>query len=377
MNIIKMNQLKIALFFTIPLIPFVLIAGIFGGIPIAGVVLAVMLILSYIIYRSSGKILLRWYNARKTGDFESIELNSILGTISNLAQVLEPDLYVFESQIPAMFTVGTGNKASIAVSTRALDFFDRAELEVLFAHEMGHIKNGDVPLSTVTALFAGTLASFSTAALWGSLLTGFGQEYDPAPRLIRFLAMGLVAPPAALLVQLSVSHAREYAADEVSVVLTSKPHLLVETLERIERYIQLQHLGEINPGHAHMFPVNLLKVEESYDLHLSMFDTHPDLQSRENNLSWNTLLTPKHQTLHEVRMLNETSVFKNWNKAMAFSFISYSMVLFGIIVIDVFARKDFDFGEVSRIVGVYMGALILLVLIEVTVFKAKLDAAKD
>ena len=360
-----------------PSIPFILIAGFFGGISIAGIVLAVMLILSFVIYKFSGKILLRWYSARKIGDFESIELNSILGTLSNLAQVPEPDLYVFESQIPAMFTVGTGSRASVAVSTRAMDLFDEAELEVLFAHEMGHIKNGDVPLSTVVALFAGTLASFSTAALWGSLLTGFGQEYDPAPRLIRFLAMGLVGPPAALLVQLHVPRAREYAADEVSVVLTDKPHLLVETLERIERYIQLQHLGEINPGHAHLFPVNLLKVEESYDLHLSMFNTHPDVQSRENNLSWNTLLTPKHQTLHEVRMLSETSVFKNWNKAMAFSFISYSMVLFGIIVIDVFARKDFDFGEVSRIVGVYMGALILLMLIEVTVFRVKLDAAKN
>ncbi len=336
-----------------------------------------MLILSFVIYKFSGKILLRWYNARKIGDFESIELNSILGTLSNLAQVTEPDLCVFESQISAMFTVGTGNKASIAVSTKALDILDQAELEVLLAHEIGHIKNGDVPLSTVTALFAGTLASFSTAALWGSLLTGFGQEYDPAPRLIRFLAMGLVGPPAALLVHLSTSRAREYAADEVSTVLTDKPQLLVETLERIERYVQLQHPGEINPGHAHLFPVNLLKVEESYDLHLSMFDTHPDIQSRENNLSWKTLLTPKHRTLHEVRMLNETSIFKNWNKSMAFSFISHSMVLFGIIVIDVFARKDFDFGEVSRIVGVYMGALILLMLIEVTVFRAKLDAAKD
>lgn len=372
-----MDKLKIALFFVVPSIPFVLIAGIFGGIPIAGIVLVVMLILSYFINRFSGKILLRWYGARKVDTSESFELNSILGTLSNLAQVTEPNLYVFESQIPAMFTVGTGSRASVAVSTKAMDFFDSDELEVLFAHEIGHIKNGDVPLSTVTALFAGTLASFSTAALWGSLLTGFGQEYDPAPRLIRFLAMGLVGPPAALLVQFSTSRAREYAADEVSTILTDNSQLLVETLERIERYVQLQHLGEINPGHAHMFPVNLLKVEESYDLHLSMFDTHPDIQSRENNLSWKKLLTSKHQTLHEVRMLNETSVIKDWNKAMAFSFISYFMVLFGIIVIDVFARKDFDFGEVSLIAGVYVGALILLMLIEVTVFRSKLNAAKD
>ena len=377
MNIIKMDQLKIALFFVIPSIPFILIAGIFGGIPIAGVVLATMLILSYAIYRFSGRILIRWYGARKVDASESIEIHSILDNLSNLAQVPTPSPYVFESLIPAMFTVGTGDKALVAVSTKALDFFDQAELEVLLAHEMGHIKNGDVPLSTVTALFAGALASFSTTALWGSLLTGFGQEYDPAPRLIRFLAMGLVGPPAALLVHLSTLRAREYAADEVSVVLTDKPHLLVETLERIERYTKLQHLGEINPGHAHLFPVNLLKVEESYDLHLSMFDTHPGIQSRVDNLSWKSLLTPKHQTLHEVRMSYETSVIKDWNKAMAFSFVSYSMILFGIIVVDVFARKDFDPREVALIAGVYMGALVLLMLIEITVFRKKLDIVDD
>ena len=372
-----MNKLKIALFFVVPLIPFVLIAGIFGGVPIAGIVLAVMLILSYATYRLSGKIILKWYRARQADASESIETLSILENLSNTAQVPKPVLYIFESQIPAMFTVGIGGDASVAVSTKALDLFDQAELEVLLAHEIGHIKNGDVPLSTVTALFAGILASFSTAALWGSLLTGFGQEYDPAPRLIRFLAMGLVAPPAALLVHLSTSRSRVYAADEVSMVLTDKPHLLVETLERIERYIQLQNIGVINPGHAHMFPVNLLKVEESYDLHLSMFDTHPDIKSRADNLSWKSLLTPKHQTLHEVRMLSETSVIKDWNKAMAFSFVSYSMILFGIIVVDVFARKDFDPREVALIAGGYMGVLTMMMLIEVTVFRAKLDAAKD
>ena len=355
------------------MIPFVLIAGFFGGISIAGVVLAVILILSFVIYKFSGKILLRWYNARKIGDFESIELNSILGTLSNMAQVAEPSLYVFESQVPAMFTVGIGSHASVAVSTKALDIFDRSELEVLLAHEVGHIKNGDVPLSTVTALFAGTLTSFSTVALWGLLLIGFGQSSDPAPRLIRFLAMGLVAPPAALLVQLSVSHAREYAADEVSIVLTDKPHLLVETLERIERYIQLQHPEEINPGHAHMFPVNLLKVEDTYDLHLSMFGTHPDIQSRENNLSWKTLRTPKHQTLHEVFVRSNNIYMINWKKAMLFSFISYSIVLLLIIVADVFIRNHFDYAIISHIVKVYAGLISLLMLIEITVFRIKLD----
>ncbi|MBN2488412.1 MAG: M48 family metalloprotease [Methanosarcinaceae archaeon] len=278
------NKLKTMAFFVLPSIPVVIIGAYLwdaAGAAVAGVV---MLVLSMLIYRFSVNVILKWYGSHKVDSSDSVELHAILDRLSGKAQVPVPDIYVFKSPLPVTFTAGSGKRTSVVLSSETLDMLDRSELEVILAHEIGHIKNGDVPLSTVTALFAGLLASFSTAALWASLLTGFGQEYDPAPRLIRFLAMGLVAPPAAFLVQLAIPKAREYAADEAGVHLTEKPHLLAKTLERIERYAQLQPAEEFNPGHVHMFVTNPLRVEETYDVHYSLFDTHPDIKDRVNNI---------------------------------------------------------------------------------------------
>ncbi|MEA1985440.1 MAG: M48 family metalloprotease [Euryarchaeota archaeon] len=265
---------KIISLFALPAIPVLAVAWFFGGTPVMIGVAVLFVLISYTLYRLSGRILLRWYHARKIGSVDNL---------ASRAGVAAPDLYMFESSLPAIFTVGTGGQFTILVSTSAMGLFDESELGVMLAREIGHIQNGDVPLNTIVALFAGTIAAFSTAALWGSLLTGFGQDYDPAPRFIRFLAMGLVAPPAALLVQLSVARSREHAADDAALELTGKPRQLVECLARLKHHIDLYPAGA-NPGHAHMFPVNVLRITEWYDTHLSLFDTHPNLESRVDRL---------------------------------------------------------------------------------------------
>ena len=84
-----------------------------------------------------------------------------------------------------------------------LEMFDELELEALLAHEIGHIKNGDVGLNTVTAFLAGLIMSVPNFAMWGSLLSGFGQPEDPAPRFFKFIATALAAPPAATLIHLT------------------------------------------------------------------------------------------------------------------------------------------------------------------------------
>ena len=106
-----------------------------------------------------------------------------------------PEIYSFESRIPSIFTVGDGGNYSIAISTSMLEMFDELELEVLLAHEIGHIKNKDVVLNTVTAFLAGTIMSFPNFAMWCSILSGFGQPDDPAPRFFRFIATGHCCTP--------------------------------------------------------------------------------------------------------------------------------------------------------------------------------------
>lgn len=371
-----MNELKIALIFALPSIPIVIVAGFFGTITI--VTVAILLIfINYIAYHFSGEIILRWYRSKKMKTDEFMEIYSIVNELSIEAKISKPNLYVFKFPLPTMFTVGTGNRISIIVSTKALDLLDKNELKTLFAHEIGHIKNKDVPLSTVVALVVGTLISLTTVAMWGPQLILFGQDEDSKSGLIQFIMMCLVALPAAIAVQLIIPHAREYAADEVSSVLTNEPHILAETLDRIERYPHFHPVEKLNPGHIHMFPTHLLRIENTYDIHISMFDTHPDIQSREKNLSWEPLRTSKNKTLYEAsEIMNGNKDTKKWNKAILFSFISYYLALFGIIIIDIFSTKYFDIELISQsfVVG-YAAVVVLLIFIANQVFRIKLDNA--
>jgi len=239
-----------------------------------GSVFLPFVLLSYGLYRYSGKILLKWYKAEKVGTLENL---------AKKAGVPSPDMHMFNHQHPIIFTVGSRGKFDIAVSSGAMGLFDASELEVMLAREFGHILNDDVPMNTIVALFAGSLASVSTLALWGALLGGFGQDFDPAPRFIRFLGMGLVAVPSSLIAQLTLSPSRELLADAASVEFTNEPQLLAETLEHVQEYVSHYPIP-LNPGHVHMFPLNLLSLEEFYDIHLSLFNTHPDMDIRVRNI---------------------------------------------------------------------------------------------
>ncbi len=169
---------------------------------ILSLTLLILILYIYIFFRGS-RWILKWYGAQKIERNERSLLYSILEDLSKKAGVPTPEILSFESEIPEMFTVGSGSKSFIAISTSMLEIFDELELEALLAHEIGHIKNKDVGLNTVTAFLAGLIMSFPDFVMWGSLLTGFGQPEDPAPRFFKFMATALAAPPAAILIHLT------------------------------------------------------------------------------------------------------------------------------------------------------------------------------
>lgn len=272
-KIIK-NILGTILFLAMVFVPLIAIIWLFGGAQIAAYALVVTILFSLLIYGLSDRIILRWYHATKADHLESIKINN---------SIQKPKLYTFQYPIPTLFTVGTLGKASIAVSSKALETFDEKEMETLLAHEMGHIKNGDVSLNTTTALFAGILTALSTFAVWITMLTGFGSESDPAPKIVRLLTMGIVAIPASLFVQAMINKDREYRADEVAADLID-PRTLASTLENMEQNTKNYTGRKINPGHAHMMPVNPLKVDDIFDVHLSLFDTHPPMDERRKKI---------------------------------------------------------------------------------------------
>lgn len=277
------NKVKIFFLFTLPSLVVVGISWFLGGNNgLIGSLIAVFL-LSLIIYFLSGRILLRWYHSKRVQSSEYEEIHSILRNLADKAEVSVPDLYVFDSDLPLLFTVGTRRK-SVSISSKAIEIFDAGELEALLAREIGHIKNDAVSLNTIVALFAGLISAFSTLALGGALLGGFGQEYDPAPKLIRLFAMGIAAPPAALIVHLCIPRGIESVADKIALDLVDDPQSLELALSRLIDYINNLETKQLNPGHVHLFPVNPLHVKDIYDVHLSMFRTHLDVVTRKQNI---------------------------------------------------------------------------------------------
>jgi heat shock protein HtpX len=241
-----------------------------GALPIWIYVLAIIIGILFIATIGfflffSDRIMLRWYRVRVV---EDSRVNTILQDLAAKAEISVPRLYAMDSEAPNVFSVGSPRRASIVITSAAMDVLDEEELEGVLAHEAYHIKNG-LRIRTASAAFAGVLTSMATAALWGSLLLGFGQEHDPAPRLIRSFTMALFAPHAAMITRLANERSREFEADEYSANLCN-PEKLARALEKMDRQMP------INPSHAHLFIMNPLK-EETFNF---LFDSHPALSER-------------------------------------------------------------------------------------------------
>ncbi|MDI9395930.1 MAG: M48 family metalloprotease [Euryarchaeota archaeon] len=325
----------------------------------AAVVLLLFLFL-FILF-SSEKRILKWYNAQKLKPAENTLLFSILEDLSTRAGIKTPNIYSFDSKIPKICTLGGGREYSIAISTSMLKMFDGLELEALLAHEIGHIKNKDVLLNTVTAFLAGTIMSFPNFAMWCSMLTGFGQPEDPAPRFFRYIATAIAVPPAALLIHLRNPVKRELKADEVAVELTKNPHVLAKTLDFLENYIPLQPVSErFNPGHFHLFSTHTQQLRGYLSIFISMFDTHPEIEDRVARILSHSSYSKPEKISNNLSRVPGFFNVKNWRLALGISFISYMALLFVIIVGVTFAIKDFDFLINGGIAAAYTGAVLLL-----------------
>lgn len=326
----------------------------------AGIAALTLILYIYIFLRGS-KWILKWYGAQKIQRSERSLLYSILEDLSRKGKVRTPELFSFESEIPAMFTVGSGSKSFIAISTSMLKMFNEIELEILLAHEIGHIKNMDVSLNTATAFLAGVIMSFPNFVMWGTMLLGFGQAEDPAPRFFRFMATAFATPPAAILIHLTNPAKKEFAADEESIKLTGNPQTLAKTIECLENYIPLQPVTDtFNPGHFHLFSTHTQQIRGYLSIFISMFDTHPGIEDRVEHII-------KHSKSPGKATLNSKNSrvpgffdLRSWKLAMAASLISYMSLLLGIIVIVTFAIKDFNFLFNGAVAGVYTGAVLLL-----------------
>ena len=239
----------------------------------AGVVIALVLsvLMNFGGYWFSDTIVLKMYNARPVAQAEAPGLYDAVADLSQKAQIPMPKVYVIASDAPNAFATGRNeNHAAVAVTSGLLNLMSRDEIEGVVAHELSHIKHKDILISTLAATVAGAVVLLSRWSVF------FGSDEGG---LLGAVAIAVIAPVAAALVQAAISRSREYEADAGSAAITGNPKALAAALLKLSASGRQKPL-QANPATAHLFIVNPLSGETI----MSWFSTHPPIEKRVGRL---------------------------------------------------------------------------------------------
>ncbi|GAB4283929.1 MAG: zinc metalloprotease HtpX [Candidatus Rifleibacteriota bacterium] len=245
------------------------------------IALIMSLFMSFGSYWFSDSIVLSIYGARELSPMEAPELHSIVEELSQAAGIPKPRVYLIPSSSPNAFATGRGpGHAAVAVTRGILQTLSLRELRGVLAHEIAHIANYDVLLSTVVATLAGSLSMLSRMVFWfGAGLGNYDDRESGSNPLLALIIM-IVAPIAALLVQMAISRNREFLADETGARLSGDPEALASALARIHSGVTAYPMHDVEPATSHMF---IMQPFEG-DSILELFSTHPPVRERINRL---------------------------------------------------------------------------------------------
>ncbi len=242
----------------------------FGGIWGMGLGLALAFIINFVSYWYSDKIVLNMYKAELCDDRE---LNAIVAKLAQEAKIPKPALYIVPTDVPNAFATGRSPKHAALAVTKGLLNLNKEEIEGVLSHEIGHIKNRDILISTMAAMIAGAISYFAQIGYFVFLGGGEGREASSSIGLILIL---IFAPIAALLIRLSISRTREYKADYTGAILTKKPEYLASALKKINDMVKHSPMRGGSAATSHLWIVNPFKD----NWFTGMFSTHPPLERR-------------------------------------------------------------------------------------------------
>jgi heat shock protein HtpX len=256
---------------------FILIGGMAGGRQ--GIVIAFILavFMNFFSYWFSDKIVLKMYHAQEVTEAQAPELYRIVASLTQKAGMPMPKVYIIPSQSPNAFATGRNPAhAAVAVTEGMLKLVNSAELEGVLAHELTHVKNRDTLICAIAATIAGAIMVLASMARWSAIFGGFGGRGDERrDNIVGLLFMAILAPFAAMLIQMAISRSREYLADDGAADLTGNPNGLASALGKLASYSQRIPL-DANPSTAHMFIVNPLSAQRIG----RFFSTHPPIEER-------------------------------------------------------------------------------------------------
>jgi heat shock protein HtpX len=223
-------------------------------------------------YFFSDSIVLAMYRARVVGPSEAPDLHAIIANLAQRAGLPMPRIAIIPDETPNAFATGRNpDHAVVAVTEGILRVLNRAELEGVIAHELGHVKHRDILLGSLAAVLAQAIIFISHMALW---ITPRDEEGRSNP--IAGILMYILGPIAAMMLQMALSRSREYMADEYSAHLTGRPDMLASALQRLAGYNAQVPMRDAEPATAHMMIVNPLSGEGI----ASLFSTHPPMNKR-------------------------------------------------------------------------------------------------
>lgn len=251
-----------------------LIGDFFGGIKGMTFMLLVSIGMNFFAYWNSDKMVLAHYNAQQVDERTAPELYGIVAKLAKKANLPMPKVYIIDSPIPNAFATGRDPEhAAVAVNSSLVDLLSRDEIEGVLAHELSHVKNRDILVSTIAATMAGAI---STIAQWGMFLGGGRDEDGESRNPIASILVMLLAPLAAMLIQMAVSRSREYMADKSGSEICGNPDALADALLKLEAYSRRGVMPAATEATAHMFIVNPFTAADVQ----KMFSTHPSTEER-------------------------------------------------------------------------------------------------
>ena len=275
-----MNYFKTFILMLLLTILLIVAGGLLGGETGMIVALIFAAVLNMGTYWFSDKMVLSMYHATPVTESEQPVLYSIVRNLSQKGNLPMPKVYIVEEDTPNAFATGRNPEhAAVCVTSGIMRILNKDELSGVLGHELTHVKNRDILIGSIAATVAGAISMLAMMAEWGAMFTGFGgRGEDKDDNFIALIAMAIIAPLVASLIQLAISRQREYAADKGGANLSGAPLSLASALNKLEAGNNAEPMPDSKMANitAHMFIVNPLRGGGFKKL----FSTHPATEDR-------------------------------------------------------------------------------------------------
>jgi len=275
------NQLKTTVLLAALTVLIVLIGRMFGGNQGMMIAFVFAMMMNFGSYWFSDKIVLAMYKAKELTPTEAPKIHQMVDELAQRGGLPKPRIYMIPSETPNAFATGRNPEhAVVAVTQGIVRLLNPEELKGVLAHELGHVKNRDILIGSIAATLAGVVMMLASMARFAAIFGIGGSDDDDGGNIFGLILMSILAPLAAMLIQMAISRSREFLADQTGARLAGNPRSLASALEKLATASKRIPMKEASQATAHMFIVNPL----SGGGFTKWFSTHPPVEERVRRL---------------------------------------------------------------------------------------------